>query len=164
MRYLAAVFFTIAFCDFSCSKPTPARQLAGVWTTPFPAPLFYYSDACGNYARVAKVNIGMRWEIQRTNDDNVVEVDVFRTSTSAVQLLVPQSCALYVPMTTLINLRGDISSSQLTLRASANGPVVGSFSFTSNNLTGEFNSNFDKTCLGFCSGMGSDPKAVTLTK
>ncbi|MEO7922668.1 MAG: hypothetical protein ABIR30_03260 [Chitinophagaceae bacterium] len=145
-----------------CSKISPARNLEGNWTTPFAPTLYYYSDACGNYSRVAKAQIGMRWEINGTNDASVVNIDIFRTSTSAVQLLVSPGCALYVPMTTLLTVRGDISSSQLTL--SSGGVIVGSFSFTTNNLTGSFNSNFDKFCGVYCSGIGSDPLAITLTR
>ena len=156
-----SMFLSSSFC--SKSPQSPVRDLAGNWTTPFPPTLYYYSDACGNYIRVAKAQIGMRWEIRKTGD-NTVDNDIFRTSTSAVQLLASPGCALYVPMTTLISVRGFISSSQLTLKATATGPDIGSFSFTTNNLTGDFNSNFDKFCGAYCSGMGSDSKAITLTR
>jgi hypothetical protein len=140
---------------------SPARKLEGTWSTPFASAFYYYSNACGNYIRVAKTTIGMRWEINKTGD-NTVEIEIYKTSSSAVQLLVSQSCALYVPLVTPITLTGEISSSQLTVKKG--NTIVGSFSFTTDNLTGEFNSNFDKTCLLYCSGMGTDAKAVTLTK
>ncbi|MGQ0739033.1 MAG: hypothetical protein ACT4OJ_08260 [Bacteroidota bacterium] len=161
---LAAFVFVLTGCDkegglFGLSA---ARKLEGTWTTPFPSPLYYYSDACGNYIRVAKTSIGMRWEITKTGD-NTVDIEIYKTSSTAVQLLVSQGCALYVPLVTPLTVKGEISSSQLTLKKS-NGTVVGSFSFTTDNLTGDFNSNFDKFCGVYCSGMGSDAKAITLTK
>jgi len=140
---------------------SPARKLEGTWTTPFAPTLYYYSDACGNYIRVARTTIGMRWEIIKTGD-NTVNIDIYKTSSSSVQLLVSQNCALYVPLVTPITLKGEISSSQLTLKKGST--IVGSFSFTTDNLTGDFNSNFDKYCGIYCSGMGSDAKAITLTK
>lgn len=166
MRYsspflILCFLFSIAGCGkdglFGLSA---AKKLEGTWTTPFQAPLYYYSDFCGNYVRVAKVNIGMKWEITKTGE-NTVDIDIYKTSSSAVQQL-QQGCS-YVPLVTPLGLKGEISSTQLTLKKS-NGTVVGSFSFTTDNLTGDFNSNFDKFCGLYCSGMGSDSKAITLTK
>jgi hypothetical protein len=166
MRY--SFIFLLFGCYFllpGCGKDglfgiSPAKKLEGTWTTPFQAPLYYYSDFCGNYVRVAKVNMGMRWEITKTGD-NTVDIEIYKTSSSSVQQLLP-GC-LYVPLVTPLGLEGEISSTQLTLKKS-NGTVVGSFSFTTDNLTGDFNSNFDKFCGIYCSGMGSDSKAITLTK
>lgn len=161
---IALITLSLTLSSALCSKSdlSPARDLKGTWTTPFAPTLYYYSDACGNYIRVARTTIGMRWEVTKTGD-NTVDIEIYKTSSSAVQLLVSSGCALYVPLVTPITLKGEISSSQLTLKKS-NGVVVGSFSFTTNNLTGDFNSNFDKFCGIYCSGMGSDPKAITLTK
>lgn len=156
---LSAFLFSNGFCK---KDLTPAGDLEGDWNTSFAPTLYYYSDACGNYIRVAKTTIGMRWEISKTGD-NTVDIDIYKTSSSGVQLLVSSGCALYVPLVTPLSLKGEISSSQLTLKKS-NGVVVGSFSFTTNNLTGDFNSNFDKFCGIYCSGMGSDSKAITLTR
>ena len=155
-------FFTLSSGLCSKTDLSPAAELKGTWTTTFPPTLYYYSDACGNYIRVARTTIGMRWEITKTGD-NTVDIDIYKTSSSAVQLLVSSSCALYVPLVTPVTLKGEISSSQLTLRKS-NGTIVGNFSFTSGNLAGDFNSNFDKFCGIYCSGMGSDTKAIILTK
>ena len=162
--WLASALIILTGCgkDGGLFGLSAARKLEGTWTTAIAPTLYYYSDACGNYIRVAKAQIGMRWEITKTGD-NTVDIDIYKTSSSAVQLLVSPGCALYVPMTSLITVKGEISSSQLTIKKS-NGTVVGSFSFTSDNLTGDFNSGFDKFCGLYCSGMGSDSKAVTLTK
>lgn len=170
MKYFIRIYWVLCIGLLSsCSGDgglfglSPARKLEGTWTTPFQVPLYYYSDVCGTYGRVAKVSMGMRWEISKGPNSNTVNIDIYKTSSSSVQLLVSSGCALYVPLVTPLTLTGEISSSQLTLKKS-NGTIVGSFSFTSDNLTGDFNSNFDKFCGIYCSGMGSDSRAITLTK
>lgn len=105
--------------------------------------------------------MGMRWEITKTGA-STVDIEIYKTSSSAVQLLVSQGCASSLPFVSPTGFKGEISSSQLTIKKGST--IVGSFSFTSNNLTGDFNSNFVKFCFLYCTGMGSDPKAITLTK
>lgn len=140
-----------------------ARKLEGTWRTVTTTPMFYYySDVCGSYIKVAKQQIGMQWNITHTSD-NTVDIEVYRTSSSSVQLLVSSGCALYVPLATPIFLTGEISSSQLTLKDSGLR-VVGSFSITTDNLNGDFNSTFEKFCGAYCSGASTDSKTVTLVK
>ncbi len=160
------IFFTLflyLFLFCGCKKLlSPARNLEGNWETKISPTLYYYSDACGTYQRVAKVQIGMRWEITSTGS-NTISIDIVRTSSSAVTLLVSPGCALFIPLTALISINGEISSSQLTL-TDPQGRLIGSFSFTSDILTGDFNSNFDKFCGLYCTGVASDSKAVSLIR
>lgn len=139
-----------------------ARQLKGTWKTTVASTFYYYSDACGTYSRVAKTQIGMQWNITETGD-NTVDIELYKTGSSSVQLLVSQNCALYVPLVTPVSLKGTISSSQLTIKDSK-ARIVGSFSITTDNLAGDFSSAFDKYCGIYCTGMDTDSKAVILVK
>lgn len=152
----------------SCEKSegssvlSAARQLKGTWKTTAASTFYYYSDACGTYSRVAKTQIGMQWIITETGD-NTIDIEVYKTGSSSVQLLVAQNCALYVPLVTPVFLKGTISSSQLTIKDSR-ARIVGSFSITTDNLAGDFSSAFDKFCGVYCTGMDTDSKAVILIK
>jgi hypothetical protein len=156
-------FLSSALCSKSDSDISPARNLEGTWNTVSTAPTFYYySDICGNYSRVAQFQMGVQWIVTKTGT-NTVDIEMRKTSSSAVQLLVSSSCALYVPIVTPIFLNGEISSSQLNVYDSY-GYLVGTFNFTTNNITGGFNSNLDKYCGVYCSGAGTDATTVTLVK
>lgn len=156
-----SIFLSSSFCS---KKPlSPARAIEGTWRTNLTAPYFYYySDVCGSYVRVSKTQIGLQMVVTRLTD-NTVDVTITRTNSSAVQLLVSQPCALYVPIAFPKFLTGQVSSSRLDLYES-NRQLAASFGIITDNMTGEFNSNFDKYCGGFCSGAGTDSRAVVLVK
>ncbi|MBY0476632.1 MAG: hypothetical protein K2Q24_03235 [Chitinophagaceae bacterium] len=161
--YFLSALFMSSFFFGACKKLlSPARELEGNWVTKISPTLYYNSDFCGTYRRVARAQIGLRWEITKTGT-NTISIDIYRTSSSSVTLLVSTSCAQYVPLTFPISVNGEISSSQLTL-TDQQGRIVGSFSFTSDIFTGDFNSTFDKFCGLYCSGVDSDSKAITLIR
>jgi hypothetical protein len=162
---IASLF--LSGCDLFKKKEelngiSPYGNLAGIWKTVTTPPTFYYySDFCGTYQRVAKTQIGMQWTITKVTDSHV-KIEIEPISFGPVQLLVPANCAVYSPLVAFESLDGYISSSQLTLKR--NLEIVGSFSFTTDNLAGDFNSSFQKFCYGYCEGMDSDPRSVILVR
>lgn len=157
----ACGFLSASFC--SKSPLAVARPLEGTWNTVTTAPTFYYySDICGSYVRVAKFQMGVQWIIT-ARGTNTVDIEMRRTSTSAITKLASPGCDLYVPLVTPQFLTGIISSSNLLVYDSG-GILVGSFNFTTNNITGGFNQSFDKFCGVYCSGTGTDATGLTLVK
>lgn len=163
------IFLLIAAVSLqSCKKSesgslSPARNISGTWKTVLTPPTFYYySDICGTYGRVAKTQIGIKWIVTESSS-NKVDIEMYRTSSASVVLMVSQACALYVPLVSPTFLKGEISSSQLTLKDSK-GRTVGVFSILTNNLKGDFNSTFDTFCGIYCTGVDTDPLAVVLVK
>ena len=51
---------------------TPARNLEGFWTTPFPVMFIYQTDFCGPRQNVARALWNVSWTIEAVEGDRVV--------------------------------------------------------------------------------------------
>jgi len=149
----------VVACKKSSSDSTlsPARSLVGTWKTPSPTTFYYSTDFCSTYERVASFSLSSQWVITAGNSDTVnIEWDEI-SATSPVSIISP-SCNYYVPWVFPTFLVGVVSSSQLTVYN--NNVNVGSFSFTTNNITGTYN---EDDCDIYCSGINTNSKTFILT-
>ncbi len=158
-------------CNKTDTQLSPARSIAGTWTTPSAVIFYMTSDGCGNYVRYNKTPITMTWTITEV-DDNHVDVDIAANSIGTTTQI-GSNCGLGATLNFPLSFHGTISSSYLQLTESimeydnqghALGLVsvpVGNFNFTTSNLTGTIT---EKDCPIYCSGYETDNLACIVTK
>lgn len=141
-------------------KLSPARNLEGIWTTPFPVNFYYLTDKCGGFVRYADQAQKITWTINSTSD---TEVSIFNSTDYKGPITIYSVCSEQpIPVSYVVNssMKGVISSSQMDLYV--NSELVGSMSFTSNNLAGNYNR---KICDTYgCTGLNTNDKELILTK
>lgn len=153
------------------STLSPARNISGTWTTPYAVTFYMASDGCGTYARYNSTPVSLRWDIT-TVDDNTVDVWIYATHIGTTTTLA-SNCGLPATLNFPLNFRGIVSASHLTLQEnqmqySSTGAAlglayvdVGSFNFTTNNLTGTIT---EQDCPIYCSGYETDANKCILTR
>lgn len=143
---------------------SPARSIAGTWTTPFPVPMNYQTDVCtGARQNVARATWSVTWVITAiagTSNGIDVEMRFSRSAASPLSGICSDGARLWVPEVSPLFMTGTISSStlqlyNLTTHAAFDGNL------TTNNITGTFGL-WD--CQIYCSGEQSDPLKFILTK
>ena len=124
---------------------SPARNLAGTWKTNFPVTVYIKTDWCGaTTSLVASQSWAVTWVITPGADDNTVNIQMnFGTSNSKVLAGCPDTGV--TPEVSPMFLTGTVSSSALTLKKGTQ--VVGDFTFTTDNLQGNFDYPW---CAAFC--------------
>lgn len=177
--------FLILISSFSvsCSKDgkdsgsgglSPARNIQGLWSTPIAVNVYETSDGCDTYARYNRTPVKMTFNITAIDDNNVDITISFTFIGSTVQLA--SNCGLSAGNSIFFiseQMHGKISSSHLQLLRnqmqynSAGGAIglalveVGSFNFTTNNLTGTIT---EKDCPAYCAGWETDANTCILTR
>lgn len=151
---------------------TPARQLAGNWTTPNAVTFYYSSDGCGTYNRYSSFQMKVNWQIAALGDSSV---DITWTLVSSgSQTNLGSNCGLPAPPLAFpLHFMGIITGSKFALdekqmvysnTGAALGlryVLTGVFSFTTNNITGTVT---EKSCPIYCSGFSTDLNTCILTK
>ncbi len=146
---------------FPTEPLSPARSIAGTWTTPFAVPMNYQTDICsGSRQNVYRASWTVTWIITaQSGTSNGVDVEMHFSSSAGIP--VSGACAnpLWVPEPSPMFLTGTISSSHLELY-NANGAAFDG-NLTTNNITGTFGA---WECQIYCSGEQSDALKFILTK
>ncbi|MDR3678580.1 MAG: hypothetical protein P4L41_01365 [Flavipsychrobacter sp.] len=173
-KFIYTLVISILF--FSCQKSTPAltpaRQLAGTWTTPNPITFYYSSDGCGSYNRYSSFTMKVNWQITTLGDNSV---NITETLVSAsTQTSIGSNCGLPAPTLTFpMQFVAVITGSKFALdeqqmQYSSTGAAlglanvrIGIFNYTSNNITGYVN---EVDCPAYCSGYSTDSNTFILTK
>ena len=175
MKNLALAFFVCIF-SFGCEKPsaplTPARKLAGNWSTPNPVTFYYMSDGCGSYVRYSSFTMKVNWQITAIGD-SAVSIEETLLSSSG-QTIIGSNCGLPAPALAFpLEFTGIITGSKFALdeqqmlysntgSALGLGNVrIGIFSFTTDNITGYVN---ETDCPLYCSGYQTDSNTFILTR
>ena len=174
---LCSLAVVISILLFSCKKNinsalTPARQLAGNWTTPNTVQFYYSSDGCGTYSRYSTFGMKVNWQISVISDSAVDITESLISSTA--QSSVGSNCGLPAPPLAFpLHFVAVITGSKFALdeqqmlysntgAALGLGYVrVGIFNYTSNNITGSVD---EKDCPAYCSGYSTDANTFILTK
>jgi len=142
---------------------SPARSIAGTWTTPFPVPMNLQTDICtGNRQNVARATWTVTWIItEQAGTSNGVDVEMHfsQSASTAVSGVCSDGYHLWVPEPSPIFMQGTISASHLQLYNSIGQAFDGNL--TTNNITGTFGA-WD--CQIYCSGEQSDALKFILTK
>ena len=143
-----ALYFSGFFDDTFTSTPgvlTPTRDIEGTWKTTFPTTFNIATD----YATFEQLqDVGsedrtMTWTITATDQENVVRVDV-DFSYSNRHLI---SDSGYIPDVSMMQLKGIVNGTQLTLTKGNVGPIkqvdsVGVFTFTSTQMEGTWHDHW----------------------
>jgi hypothetical protein len=141
---------------------TPARNIAGTWSTDSPATFIYQTDFCGSKADVARAQWNVTWIITPvTGFTNVVDVEMrFNRGASAnVGSCQPNG---WVPLVSPTFFRLCVSSSSVSRcndQNYPNGYAFGSFTTDIMALTW---THYD--CVIYCSGEVTDTNQLKLTK
>jgi hypothetical protein len=111
---------------------TPARNLEGTWKTTFPVKFYIKTDfeTFGELEDVGSENRTMTWIITATNDENIVNVEVYFTALD--RQLVANSG--YTPDVSPMFLDGIISGTRLTLKTG--DQTICECNFTTDIITG----------------------------
>lgn len=142
---------------------TPARQLAGTWSTAIAVPMNYHTDFCGPDQVVATSKWNVTWILTAVEGfTNVLDVEMHYTTSSTTR--VPSNCGNgsngYVPLPAPIFLRMTVSSSAFTAKDTNNGIFV-SGSYTTNLMNGTWTHN---DCLIYCFGENSPTGEFKMVK
>ena len=169
--------FVIGILFFGCGKSattplTPARKLAGNWTTPNPVTFYYCSDGCGGYSRYSSNAMKVNWQITELGDSSVNITETLVSSSA--QTIIGSNCGLpNPPLSFPMQFVGVISGSKFALDESqmlysSSGAAlgmgnvrIGIFSFTTDVITGYI---VETDCPAYCSGYETDSTAFILTK
>lgn len=168
--------FSISILFFSCQKSstplTPARQLAGNWTTPNPVTFYASSDGCGSYSRYSSFTMKVSWQITAIGDSSVNITETLVSSST--QTDIGSNCGLPAPALSFpIQYVGIITGSKFALdeqqmQYSSSGQAlglanvrVGIFNFTTDNITGYLS---EEDCPIYCSGYSTDNNTFILTR
>jgi len=149
-------------CDKNNTALTPARQLAGNWTTPNPVTFYYSSEGCGGYARYSSFPMKVNWQITAVGDSSVSITWTLVSSGS--QSTIGNNCGLPCPSLAFpLEFVGVISGSKFALdeHQSIGNVLVGIFNFTTDNITGTMT---EKDCPVYCSGYSTDANTFILTR
>ena len=162
---------TSSGCKTSNDPLSPARNIAGTWTTPAAVTFYMTSDGCGTYSRYNKTPITLTFTITET-DDNHVDVDISANSIGTTTQI-GSNCGSPSTLNFPLYFHGTVSSSNLQLTESImqydnqghalglQDVVVGSFNITSNNMTGTI---VEKDCPIYCMGYETDNQTCIVTR
>lgn len=168
---LACICVVILFSNCKKTALSPARSLAGTWTSPYAITFYMASEGCGSYVRYNSTPVTITWTITAI-DDNDVDV-VISSNKIGTTTQLASNCGLPATLAFPLEFHGTISSSNLQLterqmQYSNSGAaiglasvVVGNFNFTNNNITGTI---FEKDCPAYCAGFQTDNNACIVTR
>ena len=141
---------------------TPARSIAGTWSTDAPVTFIYQTDFCGQKQDVARALWNVTWTVTAVSGfSNVVDVEMrfTRGTASPVGSCQPSG---WVPLVSPTNFRLCLSSSSIS-RCNGenypNGAATGSFTTDLMMLSW---SHYD--CIIYCSGEVTEANALKMTK
>lgn len=150
---------------------SPARNILGTWSTPFPVDVYMTSDGCGSLARYNRTPILMTWDITSAGG-NEVDIAIYADYIGQT-VVIGSHCGVPAILTFPLYLHGVVSSSLLQIleaqmqyddqgRALGLAYVqIGDFSFTTDNLTGTL---YEVDCPINCSGYETDAQECILTR
>ena len=103
---------------FECSKDklagiSPARDIAGTWTTPASVNFYMTSDGCGTYARYNRTPIKLSWNITYISDTEV-DVDISASNIGTTTQL-QSNCGLPATLNFPLFYHGKVSASNLLM-------------------------------------------------
>ena len=160
---LAVVSLGAGSCDGLTSAPlTPARSMAGTWTTPFAVPMNLQTNVCnGTRQNVGKQNWLVTWIITAEDGtSNGIDVEMHIQTGGATNVAPCQDgYSLHVPEPSPMFLHGTISGSTIQLYNDTGGAFDGNL--TADNIAGTFGA-WD--CQIYCSGEQSESMKFILTK
>jgi len=165
VMFLALLAAAVGSCSgiFPTEPLTPARSIAGTWTTSFAVPMNYQTDICtGSRQTVMKATWTVTWIITaEEGTSNGVDVEMHMSQSAGVPVsgVCSDGVYLYVPEPSPIFLQGTISSSHLQLY-NENGAAFDGNLIT-DNIAGTFGA---WECQIYCSGEQSDAQKFVLTK
>jgi hypothetical protein len=142
---IAAFYYLGVFDEFQdvdstsdSASLTPARNLEGTWKTTFPVKFYIKTDfeTFGELQDVGSENRTMTWTITATNDENIVNVEVYFT-VSDRQLA---SDSGYTPDVSPMFLEGVISGTRLTLKTGDR--TICECNFTTDIITGTWSDHW----------------------
>jgi hypothetical protein len=163
-KLLYILLITILF--WSCKKNgsnssvqlSPARQLAGNWTTPNFVTFYYSSDGCGGFNRYSSVKMKMNWQITVAGDNAINISWNFVSSTGRTTF--GNNCGLgAAPIVFPQDFVGIVTGSKFSL--DQNQMLQGVFSFTTDIITGTMT---EKDCPIYCEGISTDQNTFILTR
>ena len=136
----------LAGCGGSESGPlTPARSLVGTWRTSIPVTMYFDTDFCTpDLSLVGTQSWDVTWVVTPGADENSVNVEMAFAG-SNWHLIAGCPGAGVVPEVSPFTLTGNVSSTSLTLKKGTQ--VVGSFTFTTDNMQGDFDYAW---CMVYC--------------
>lgn len=161
---IAALTLVSGSCSAITGELTPARSIAGTWTTPFAVPIKLQSNFC-NAGRqtVATQTWLVTWIItEQAGTSNGVDIEMRITQRSAVAPTTSCSGGFnsYVPEPSPLFMEGTISGSRLQFyNLITNAAFDGNL--TTDNIAGTFGL-WD--CQIYCAGEQSEPQKFILTK
>lgn len=180
MKKLNVIAVVVLFLiSLNCKKTntsnhplSPARNISGTWTTPFPVTFFMMSDGCGaGFIRYNSTPITMTWTITTIDDNNV---DIWISSnTIGTTTQLASNCGLGATLVFPLHFHGNISSSNIQLTekqlqynnsGGATGfadVTTGNFNFTNNSINGTIT---EKDCPIYCGGFSTDNNKCFLTR
>jgi hypothetical protein len=124
---------------------SPARQLAGTWKTSLPVTIYFDTDWCTpTPSPVASQQWTVTWVVTPGANDNTVDVEM-RFATASTQVIAGCPGTGVVPEVSPMFLTGNVSAATLTLRKGSD--ELGTFTFTSDILQGDFDYSF---CIVYC--------------
>ena len=171
------LYLLISILFFGCAKSsapalTPARKLAGNWTTPNAVTFYCCSDGCGTYSRYSSFTMKVNWVISELGDSSVNITETMVSSSG--QTIIGSNCGLAnPPLTFPMQFVGVIGGSKFELdeqqmlysnsgAALGLGNVrIGIFSFTTDVITGYV---IETDCPAYCSGYETDSTTFILTR
>ncbi|HEY4217274.1 MAG TPA: hypothetical protein VGM67_09050 [Gemmatimonadaceae bacterium] len=166
VAFMAALPVALGSCsgisDLVNGPLTPARSMAGTWTTPVAVPMNLQTDICtGSRQTVGKQTWLVTWiitEQEGTSNGVYIEMHMQKSAASSVP-----SCAdglsFYVPEPSPIFMQGTISGSTLQFYDETGAAFGGSL--TTDNIVGTFGA---WECQIYCSGEQSESMKFILTK
>ena len=167
VRLLAAAVALALVGSCSAILPTeplsPARQLAGTWTSPAPIPINLQSSYCNDgRENVGKTTWNVTWIItEREGTSNGIDVEMRFTNSGFVR--VASSCGSttgWVPEPSPMFMQGTVSASSIQLyNLSTKAAFDGNL--TTNNITGTFGL---WSCQIYCAGEQSESQKFVMTK
>lgn len=143
---------------------TPARQLAGTWSTAIPVTFFYQTDFCSNRKEtVAQARWNVTWTLTAVAGfENVLDVEMRFTRTSSTA--VASSCGSggngWVPLVSPTFFRATVSSSAITASDTRTG-LSAPGSYTTDLMMLTWN---HYECLIYCSGEFTMPNELKLVR
>ena len=124
---------------------SPARNLVGTWKTPFPVTVYFKTDWCGSSTSlVASQSWNVTWVITPGADDNTVNIQMNFTASNFQNIAGCPDTGV-VPEVSPLFLTGTVSSAALSLKNGSQ--AAGDFTFTSDNLQGNFDYPW---CAAYC--------------
>lgn len=143
---------------------SPARQLAGTWTSPMAIPINIQSSFCnGGRENVGKTTWNVTWIVtERQGTSNGIDVEMRFTNSGFVK--VTSSCGSnttgWVPEPSPLFMQGTVSASKIQLY-NLNTKAAFDGNLTTNNIAGTFGL---WSCQIYCAGEQSESQKFVMTR